>query len=385
MRRQAIVTVVTRNYAHFAEALVASARQHHPETDLFVCFADAPPVALEMAGAEVVYGSQLGIGQWKRFAFQYDPFELSCALKPFAMRHLLDRGYEKIVYLDSDMRVYGPLKEVFDGLDTHSLVLTPHLLRPFPPDGGHPGEDLFLMAGTFNAGFLALNNGPSGTQFLDWWGDHLKTQGHKDLAGSIFVDQKWLSLVPGLFQDVLILRNPGYNTGHWTLPQFELATRADGVPTIGEHPIVLFHFSNLTPGRLEEFSTCQNRMVLDNLPTLKHLVADYHQAVARGNRYHCDRWGCLYATLNDGTPIHPAWREAIRRNHPLLADIEDPFDVQGNSQLVPLYTSLERQARKWRKDWRLKGSPPEATGGSRSTKQRLKSLLFKIGLRQKAA
>src|SRR5690606_35815995 len=116
-----------------------------------------------------------------RFAFQYDPFELSCALKPFAIQHLLDRGYDEIVYLDADMRLYNRLDAVFRGLEEHSIVLTPHLLRPFPQDGAFPGEDLFLAAGPFNAGFLAIRKDAIGNDFIRWWSGHLQADCYKDM------------------------------------------------------------------------------------------------------------------------------------------------------------------------------------------------------------
>lgn len=191
MTRRAIITVVTRNYAHYALALAESAREHQPDCDMFVCFADDPQLAVHARPdfLNVVLASELGIENWHRFAFQYTPFELSCALKPYAMRYLVDHGYDQVIYLDGDMRLFSPLKAVFDLLQTSSIVLTPHLIRPFPHDDARPGEDLFLMAGTFNAGFMAVSGDATGRSFLDWWAYRLKSDCFVDLSASIFVDQ----------------------------------------------------------------------------------------------------------------------------------------------------------------------------------------------------
>ena len=123
MPRRAIVTLVTRNYAHFAQVLVASCRAAHPEAAIFVCYADRPPADWREAvpGTRVVYGDELGIPDWRTFSFQYTPFELSCALKPHLLRHVIDQGYDEVVYLDGDMRVYGPLASAFAALEHSAL------------------------------------------------------------------------------------------------------------------------------------------------------------------------------------------------------------------------------------------------------------------------
>lgn len=388
MKRRAIITVATRNYAHFAFALAESAQQHHPEADFYICFADAPvqlspPAAMD---AKIFLASELGIEGWRRFAFQYTPFELSCALKPFAMRHLCELGYEEIVYLDADMRLLSPLDEVFKALKTDSIVLTPHLIKPFPADGGRPGEDLFLMAGTFNAGFLAIHQDDASKDFLDWWARRLQAECFVDLSASIFVDQKWLSLVPGLFDKVRILRDPAYNTGHWTLPQFALSRDAQGRACIDQRPIALFHFSNFSPTAPLEFDHCQNRTSLSQQPVLKDLVAEYHAAIHRYDAVDFGSQGCEYDCLNDGTKIRPEWREAIRRQHPLLAMVDDPFETESAPGLLAKFISLEPGARKWRKDWRLKGvANPRVEKKSKKIEKRFKTWLSAVGLRRKAA
>lgn len=388
MKRRAIVTVATRNYAHFAFALAESAQRHHPESDVYVCFADtplddSPPPSLSV---HILLASQLGIADWKRFAFQYTPFELSCALKPYAMRSLFDAGYSEIVYLDADMRVLNPISEVFDILSRRSIVITPHLINPLPEDNHRPGEDLFLMAGTYNAGFIAVRRDEISDEFLNWWMARLTAHCFVDLSASLFVDQKWLNLVPGLFDNVHILRDPAYNTGHWTMPQFALSLNSQQQACIANKPIALFHFSNLSPGATAEFDHCQNRTSFSEQPVLQALVRDYHAVLEKYNSRNYASFGCEYDLLSDGTVIRPEWREAIRRNHPLLSTVSDPFDVTAMRGLVKRLASTARAARHWRKDWRLRGiSDPRFQTRSKRLERRIKSALYTVGLRKKAA
>jgi hypothetical protein len=386
MNKRAIITVVTRNYGHYALALAESVSRHQPDCDFLVCFADRPSEMSQPAlqNLHSICAESLDIPDWKRFAFQYTPFELSCALKPAAIKYAIDQGYDDVVYLDADMRLLGPLEEVWSALQNDSIVLTPHLIRPFPNDGQRPGEDLFLMAGTFNAGFLAIRNSNVAAAFLNWWTDRLAYQCYKDLAASIFVDQKWLSLVPGLFDEVHILRNPGYNTGHWTLPQFPLSRDASGNACIGTESIVLFHFSNFSPDAPHEFENCQERILLSDEPILQGLVADYHASINRFAEFRVHNPNCEYDCLRDGTKIHPAWREAVRRRHPILESVLNPFD-SSDSMLLAKLRSLEGKARKWRRDWRLKGASQVAAPKSKKLKVKIKNWLAAVGLRKKKA
>ena len=393
MKRRAILTVVTRNYAHYASVLLAGCRAAHPEADLFVCYADRPPDdwAETVPGVQVIHGERLGIPNWRCFAFQYTPFELSCALKPYAMRHVIDRGYDEVIYLDGDTAVYGPLTEVTESLAHASIVLTPHLLRVLPDDGQRPHERAFLVSGTFNAGFLALRSDDVTRRFLAWWQSMISRFCIVDLAGSLFVDQKWLDLVPGLFEGVHVLRHPGYNAGHWSLSQFRFAPLADTTQTrsgvaVDGRPLVLFHFSGMTPSAPNEYLSSQNRTSLAEIPPLLRLTTEYHASLANAGMARCESWGCEFDTLVDGTAIHPAWREAVRRRHAGFTGLADPFDTAAHPRLLSRYRSLGNVAIKWRRDWQLRWPRERGIAGRvRKANKSFKNMLRLFRGRSKSA
>lgn len=391
--RRAFCTLVTRNYAAFAQVLLAGCRRAHPEADLVVCYVDPPPADWRetVAGTRVLHGADLGIPDWHTFAFQYTPFELACALKPHLLARLLDEGYDEVVYLDGDMAVYGPLTQLLEPLARASLVITPHLLTPLPADDRRPHEQAFLASGAYNAGLFALRADDTARRFLAWWRAMVQRRCIVDLAGSLFVDQKWLDLVPGLFPGVHVLRDPGCNAGHWSLSQFEFAPLADAGRTgsgiaVGGAPLVLFHFSGMTPAAPDEYLGSQTRTSRAALPLLDRLVRDYHAALEAAGQARCAPLGCAYATLSDGTPIHPAWREAVRRRHPDVADVTDPFDVAARPDLPAIYRALEPGAERWRRDWRLCWPREQGLeGGIRKANAKLKRLLRTLrGVRRSA-
>ena len=55
--------------------------------------------------------------------------------------------------------------------------------------------------------------------------------------------------------------------------------------------------------------------------------------------------------LSDGTPVKREWREAIRRDEAEFADVEDPFDVASQPDLLSRYRAVESVAHTWREEW----------------------------------
>jgi hypothetical protein len=361
MSRRGIVTIVTRNYLAYAKALMRQCERHEPRVDRFVVIVDRLPEGATADGldAQVMFGDELGIDRWQRYSFQYTPFELVCALKPHAIECLMTRwGYQEVVYLDSDMGLYGPLSPAWKALENDSIVLTPHLLRPLPEDGLRPHESLFTSAGAFNAGFFGVRDTSVGRSCLSWWKSMLRKHCIVDQPAGLFVDQRWLCLVPGMFSDVRVLRHAGMNAGHWTLSQATLEEGStgeistSGVSVSGE-PLVLFHFSGMTPHDPAGYLRHENRVRIDEIPCLKSLVDRFHGDVLSEGLSECVPWGCQMDRLSDGTPIKAAWREAIRREEPAFADVVNPFDVASQSNVPSRYRAIEAVAHDWRTDWRM--------------------------------
>jgi len=379
MSNRAIVTIVTRNYLAYARALMRQCELHETEADRFVVIVDRLPAGEvpDVPNSNIIYGDELAIERWPRYAFQYTPFELVCALKPHVVHHLIrDRGCQQVVYLDGDMRLYGPLSPVWRALEQDSIVLTPHLLRPLPDNGVRPHESLYLLSGTFNAGCFAVRDTDIGRSFTNWWKTMLRKHCIVDLPQGMFVDQRWLCLVPGLFPEACILRHPGLNAGHWTLLQAEWECRSTGAAStsgvyVDGDPMVLFHFSGMTPDHPETYRNFQNRISIDEIPCLKRLVDDFHRDVRAAGYSECVAWGCRTERLSDGTPIKHEWREAIRRDEAEFADVEDPFDVASQPDLLSRYRAVESVAHLWREEW-LKN-----WDGRRSIPARLRRLWYR--------
>lgn len=373
MSKSAVVTVVTHSYLHYASALAASCRQWLSEHDFIVVLIDRPPdsFSLPKSITNSIEAEQLGIQNWARFSFQYTPFELACAVKPYAIQHLFRKNYSDVIYLDSDIDVYSPLPTVRKSLDTNSIVLTPHLSTPLPSDGRRPAEQLFLTSGIFNAGLVACRASETGRKFVNWWANRLQSDCYVDLKKGLFVDQKWLDLVPGLFEDVSIIRNPAVNTGHWTLSQFQLTCDATNQYRVGGEVLECFHFSSLLLSDPNEFFRAQTRVSFESMPALASLVSDYHKKVLLHDSEKYSSLGSNLKKLSDRTPIKAAWREAIRRGATEFITVDNPFDVKTNPKLAERFGRIEKKAKRWREDWRI-NSPEKIE--KKKNRNRLKNL-----------
>lgn len=307
----AACTVVSKNHLAYARVVCESFQRHHAGARFFVLLADRNQGEFSTGGEtfELIELETLPVPDLPRFCFQYDILELNCAAKPYLLRHVLQQpGVSTVLYLDSDTFVHRELTEALELLEQHSIVLTPHLVAAVDDDGRKPGERHILESGIYNAGFVGVRNDANTEGFLEWWSRRVFDKCIAATQQGLFVDQRWLDLVPGLFEGVHILRNTAYNVGHWGLTHRRLERHEDGIRVNGV-PLALFHFSGLDVERPEIISKHQDRFSLDDVPVLKPLFEDYVARVMTAGYAECQRWPYAYERFDNGTPIpHDARR-----------------------------------------------------------------------------
>lgn len=314
MPRLAVVTIASNNYLHFARTLMQSVAIHHPEADRFCVIVDRDEAPAGRLSSEfhAVRLAELALPGGDDFLFQYTILELNTAVKPWAMKRLMDLGYDQIVYLDPDIRLYAPLAEAIELLRTgSSIVLTPHLTAPVRDDR-KPGELDIRRAGAYNLGFCAVARDDISSAFMQWWQSKLARNCIVDFENGVFVDQSWIDLVPGLFPNVSILRHSGYNVAYWNVAERPLS-RNEARLFAGAELLVFFHFSGLDPSRPELVSKHQDRFGPRNLPALaKGIFEDYASCLRKNgfSQYRSLPYG--YGFYDDGYPVLDAARVRYR-------------------------------------------------------------------------
>jgi hypothetical protein len=308
----AIFTVVTRSYLHFAITLLSSVAQHSPNAKQFclVVDTDTPFVPELGAGCRVLQLSDLPITNIDEFCFQYEVVELCTATKPFVFSYLFDAGFSSVTYLDPDICVYSPLVAVNALIEAgNSIILTPHLIAPVS-DTKQPGELDIRRSGTYNLGYCTVCATVSGYAFVSWWMAKLAHDCVVDMDRGVFVDQSWVDLVPGLFDGVAILRDPGYNVAYWNLAQRAITIAANGVAMVGQHKLAFFHFSGIDPQNTNVFSKYQDRFQGEDLAGAETLVFAYRKALTQNGAQKNAQHPYRFSQFDDGSPIPSVFRRA---------------------------------------------------------------------------
>lgn len=271
-------TVVARNYLPAARVLARSFREHHPNARFEVLVVDDLKREVE-EGREpfgVIRLDDIGIehDEVLQMAAIYDVMELCTAVKAWLLNSLLHDGANVAIYLDPDIKVYGSLEEVIEGALGPGIVLTPHATRPMPRDSLSKSEAEILLSGIYNLGFIAVS--PLAYEFLSFWQERLRRDCIVDPANMLFVDQRWVDFVPGMWP-AHIIHDPTYNVAYWNLDHRELSFE-DGQYLVDGLPLHFFHFSGYSPDYpyiLSKHQGNKPRILLSEHPAVARICDEY--------------------------------------------------------------------------------------------------------------
>jgi glycosyltransferase involved in cell wall biosynthesis len=328
----AICTIVSRNYLSLARLCCHTFLAQHPGARAFVLLVDAlDGLDLAQEPFECLAASALGIPEFDDFAFKYGIVELNTAVKPYVLEYLFEqRDVANVFYVDPDIQVFSPLHEARALLERGQVVLTPHILAPYPQDGRRPNEVDLLLSGAYNLGFLGLRRTPETRALLQWQQQRLYDGCFSDTARGLFTDQKWMDLVPCLYPGVSVLRHPGYNVAYWNLHERRDVRRgADGVRVNG-WPLRFFHFSGFDRRRPQRVSKHQDRFRMADLPAgVRALFADYAGALDAFGWETTQGLPYAYGRFDNGARIPDFARRLYHRQGAGRLRFGNPFHTAG--------------------------------------------------------
>jgi hypothetical protein len=321
----AVFTISSNNYLPMAKVLFASAACYCPEAALYLCLADErlPDAGYYPADVNVVVAEDLAIPDFRSFAFRYTIMEFNTALKPFMIRHLLDQGFDAVLYFDPDIEVFAPLNPILDPLRAgYSFVLTPHICQPAEGDA-FPDDMGIMRAGTYNLGFLGVGVGPDTERLLRWWSRRLRYHCVSEQEHGVFVDQKFIDLIPGFTDSVWIVRDTACNVAYWNLQQRHLTQAGDHWLVDGQQ-LRFFHFSGINIDDLTYLSKwTQAFRGAEIWPPLRTLMRHYADRVLAGGYGTGPQPPYSYGNFTSGTSIPDSVRRMFRDRH--LFWTGDPF------------------------------------------------------------
>jgi hypothetical protein len=322
-------TSICSNYLPKAMALAESVKKNCAGSYFVLCLVEReiPPEALAYPHFDkIILAKDAGWENFDSVMFRHSIVEASTAVKPRFMAHLLQifPEWDKFVFLDPDVIAYSEFMELESLLDTESIVLCPHLLRP----GNIDMEISSLAHGSYNLGFFAVSRSANADAFLAWWAERLFSFCYDDKSRGIFTDQKWIDLAP-IFFDVHTLKHHGYDFATWSLLGSDLR-EIDGEYVVNGDKLRFIHFSGLDSGIIDRAIGWW--LTPDNRDTFVALYQEYLATLARHGQEELGKLAWTYATYENGAPIGKAARLAYR-DPEMWARFPQPF-AASDAELV---------------------------------------------------
>ena len=325
-----VFTSCAYNYFPKIRLLFNSLKKYHPEWRMHVVLADKPNPDLNIDKEpfdEITSIEELNIPNWKAWAFGHSIIELSTAIKPFMFKKLMNiKGCEKVIFLDPDIVVFSKLDDIIKDLDIANITLTPHQTSPEESiEGIIDNEICSLKHGTYNLGFLGVANTKVGKDFIGWWGKRTYHFCKDDIPNGLFTDQKWIDLVPALFEGVKIIRSSRHDVASWNMPIRKLTKSKSGNYLVDGKKLGFYHFTGFDSGA--------HLVMLKKYNNYKGAVKELYDWYSFQIKTSIDdpfvklKWG--YSIYSDGSPIKIEHRIIYAKRKDLKKKFPDPFDAKG--------------------------------------------------------
>ena len=328
-------TSATFSYLDRARVLAMTLKRFHKEWVFWLLLSDteAPDFIFNETLEpfdKVVRITELNIPSFHSWVFKHDVVELCTAVKGIFLERLLINGADVVLYLDPDIAIFSNLNPVLETLQKYSIVLTPHLVDPeFDRSAILDNEIGSLQHGVYNLGFLGVGNSEEGCRFAAWWRERLLEFCYADVPSGLFTDQRWCDLVPAFFEQVAILKDPGYNIASWNLSRRTIHIDLDGVIRVNnDYPLRFFHFTKVNwvgEAMLERYAS-DNIEVFELLKWYRHMLEK-----SKVDGLPEDWWG--YGCFDDGRKITQAHRLLYRKRPDLEQFFPNPFVVGPGSYI----------------------------------------------------
>jgi hypothetical protein len=330
MKKVHVFTSAAFNYIPKVRMLFQSLRKHHPEFVLHLALADKIHPEIDLSTEpfdDVMPLAELGIPSVTGWVFCHRIVELATAIKPFALQKLLARDdCEKVLYMDPDTVAFSRLDDILAVLDKDSLALTPHLTSPEQTlEGVMDNEISCLKHGIYNLGFIGVKADDEGRRFAKWWGDRIYQFCRDDIKNGLFTDQRWIDLVPALFNGVQIMKSSRHNVATWNLRSRVFSgSMAKGYTVDGE-PLGFYHFTGFDSGAhraMADKNAGGNESVRELIDWYTAATRDLGQDPLANVKW-------AFGNFSDGSKISNAQRIIFRDRVDVQAVYPDPFDVNG--------------------------------------------------------
>lgn len=245
-------TITTADHLYKTLALYDSLRRVQPDIFLHVLCIDTLTERIT-EGNIAVYGindlKTLPSAATIISKYSSSKDKLRWSLKPVFLHYLLEQKIDKVIYLDNDIYFFGDPVFLFDLLDTHDILLTPHHY-PRDPSRDQNWLEANFRVGLYNAGFVAVHK--NAIRDLDWWAACCAYRCEKNPLRGMFDDQKYLDLIPVMNERAHIVRHKGCNVAEWNKAVINRTERDGHIYLDEKYPLVFIHFNGTTVRAIEQ-------------------------------------------------------------------------------------------------------------------------------------
>jgi len=250
--KNAICTIITNDYGHYALAQHDTFLKYGNNESFFVFVSKGklPEPIYDYfklrSNVFIIYEEEfraLAIAKLLKDKYEenyHDAYRWS--MKPVLISYLLQKGYDRVLYVDSDLFFYNSFEFLFDELSNNGVLLSPHW-RSSSPTKDLTNFRLNFLDGIYNGGFVGASK--RGIEALLYWAElclHTCEVNRKD---GYYVDQRYLDILPTRFEGINHITHKGCNVANWNLIDCKRTLQDNGEVLInGEYPIVFIHFTN---------------------------------------------------------------------------------------------------------------------------------------------
>lgn len=326
-----VFTSSALNYLPKVRMLFESLRKHHPEWTLHLALADDLPADFDYSKEPldtIISINELQIHEWKGWAFCHTITELSTAIKPFVLSHLLKLSGNNgiVLYMDPDTAAFSRLDDITAALEESSILLTPHQTRPEQTLAAIIDNEICsLKHGIYNLGFIGVSNTDIGNRFAEWWSRRLYYFCRDDIPNGLFTDQRWIDLVPAFFQEVAIMKSSRHNLATWNITTRVLEKDVNQTILVDGEPLGFYHFTGFDSGA-HRIMAAKNS---ENNPVMAELIRWYSDKIQPTENDPLTHQPWAFAMFSDGEVISKEQRVVYRMRRDLQKSYPDPFLADG--------------------------------------------------------
>jgi hypothetical protein len=325
--RIAIYTSFAINYLAKARVLASTVKAKNPNIDVIAIVCDRFPPGIDPTLEpfdQIWMVDEYPVIPVYAWIFQHNIMELCTAVKGWALKRLLDSGYDYVMYLDPDCWVLEDPEQIIGILKKDmSVAVVPHTTSPAKTkEEIRLIETSSLKHGIYNLGFLLVKNDKNGQIFAEWWSERLRDFCFIEFDKGIFTDQRWFDLGVGYFSFIQVSWHKGIDVASWNVGQRRIERSNTGGYLIDGDPLVFYHFSGVGPASVHRWV---RDIFAPSDPLAAELEFDYEDLLDNAGQQKLASVRPAFDIYDDGDVVASAERLRFRNLPNSLDQFPDPY------------------------------------------------------------